>query len=229
MSLFALADLHLSLDADKSMEVFPGWENYTERIWQNWTDMVKETDTVVVNGDVSWAMSLEGAVKDFAFIEALPGKKIISKGNHDYWWTTMSKMERFLSDNGFGSISILHNNCYAYGEDVALCGTRGWINDDSEPEDAKVLAREEQRLEMSVKAAVDMQREPVVFLHYPPYYGSQRNEGIIRVMKEYGVRRCFYGHLHGRSHRFAVNGDMDGIYYRLVSADFLKFVPYKIF
>ena len=166
MSLFALADLHLSLNDDKSMEKFEGWENYVERIRINWNNMVKPDDVVVINGDVSGSMSSAGAKKDFEFIHALPGKKIISKGNHDYWWDTLAKLNRFIGEWGFDSISFLHNNCYEYGN-YGICGTRGWVNDDSEPEDAKVIAREAGRLEMSIQAAEAKELEPIVFLPYP--------------------------------------------------------------
>ena len=140
MALFVMGDLHLSLSSDKSMDIFGGWENYVERIKENWNREVSPEDTVVVPGDISWAMSLKEAGADFRYIHELPGRKIILKGNHDYWWTTAAKMNNFLAENGFDSIFILHNNHYAY-ENYGICGTRGWINDDSEPADAKVLAR----------------------------------------------------------------------------------------
>lgn len=227
MSLFVIGDLHLSLGTDKPMDIFGGWANYVERISENWERLVSEDDTVVIPGDVSWAMDLEGAAADFRFIHELKGTKIISKGNHDYWWTTGAKMNRFFSDNGFDSIKILHNNHYAYGQ-YGICGTRGWINDDGEPADAKVLAREAGRLETSIASAEKEGLEPIVFLHYPPLYGNEYNYDILDVMYRHRIKRCFYGHVHGKGHQYAVNGERDGIDFRLVSGDYVQFAPYKI-
>ena len=145
MSLFAIADTHLSLSADKPMDIFEGWSDYQSRLEKNWRAVVADGDTVVIPGDVSWAMGIEKAAADFAFLNGLPGRKIIMKGNHDYWWTTMRKMEKFLSENGFDTISILHNNAYRVG-DIAVCGTRGWFFDAEQDADKKVLLREAGRL-----------------------------------------------------------------------------------
>lgn len=227
MALFALGDLHLSFGVNKPMDIFGGWENHAERIRENWYKNVADDDTVVIPGDISWAMNFEQALPDFRFIHELPGTKIISKGNHDYWWNTASKMNGFLSENGFDSIKILHNNAYAY-EKYGICGTRGWINDNSEPADAKVLAREAGRLETSVKAAESAGLEPVVFLHYPPLYGTEYNYDILEVMYKHNVKQCFYGHVHGSAHKYAVNGERDGIMFTLVSGDYRQFCPYKI-
>ena len=228
MALFVMGDLHLSLSSDKSMDIFGGWENYVERIKENWNREVSPEDTVVVPGDISWAMSLKEAVADFRYIHELPGRKIILKGNHDYWWTTAAKMNNFLAENGFDSIFILHNNHYAY-ESYGICGTRGWINDDSEPADAKVLAREAQRLETSIASAENAGLEPLVFLHYPPLYGNEYNHDILDVMYRHNIKRCWYGHIHGRKgHQNAVNGERDGIVFQLVSADYVQFCPVKI-
>lgn len=223
-----MGDLHLSLSSDKSMDIFGGWENYVERIKENWNREVSPEDTVVVPGDISWAMSLKEAVADFRYIHELPGRKIILKGNHDYWWTTAAKMNNFLAENGFDSIFILHNNHYAY-ENYGICGTRGWINDDSEPADAKVLAREAQRLETSIASAENAGLEPLVFLHYPPLYGNEYNPDLLEVMYRHNIKRCWYGHIHGRKgHQNAVNGERDGIVFQLVSADYVQFCPVKI-
>lgn len=228
MALFVMGDLHLSLSSDKSMDIFGGWENYVERIKENWNREVSPEDTVVVPGDISWAMSLKEAVADFRYIHELPGRKIILKGNHDYWWTTAAKMNNFLAENGFDSIFILHNNHYAY-ENYGICGTRGWINDDSEPADAKVLAREAQRLETSIASAESAGLEPLVFLHYPPLYGNEYNPDLLEVMYRHNIKRCWYGHIHGRKgHQNAVNGERDGIVFQLVSADYVQFCPVKI-
>lgn len=228
MALFVMGDLHLSLSSDKSMDIFGGWENYVERIKENWNREVSPEDTVVVPGDISWAMSLKEAEADFCFIHGLPGRKIILKGNHDYWWTTAAKMNNFLAENGFDSIFILHNNHYAY-ENYGICGTRGWINDDSEPADAKVLAREAQRLETSIASAENAGLEPLVFLHYPPLYGNEYNPDLLEVMYRHNIKRCWYGHIHGKKgHQNAVNGERDGIVFQLVSADYVQFCPVKI-
>lgn len=222
-----MGDLHLPLGVNKPMDIFGGWNNYVERIRENWTDNIGVDDTVVIPGDISWAMNLEQALPDFRFIEALPGKKIISKGNHDYWWTTLAKINSFLEKYGLESISILHNNHFAY-ENYGICGTRGWINDSSEPADAKVLAREAGRLETSVASAEAAGLEPIVFLHYPPIYGNEYNYDILDVLYRHGIKQCFYGHIHGSGHRYAVNGERDGIDFRLISGDYIQFFPYKI-
>lgn len=227
MALFVIGDLHLSLAVNKPMDIFGGWDNHTERIRKNWEITVSEDDTVVIPGDISWAMNFEQARLDFQFIHNLKGKKIISKGNHDYWWSTLTKMNGFLAANGFDSISILHNNHYEY-EGFGICGTRGWINDNSEPADAKVLAREAGRLEMSIQSALKDGLEPIVFLHYPPLYGTEYNYDILEVMYKYNIKRCFYGHVHGRAHRYAINGERDDIDFRLISGDYIQFSPYKI-
>ncbi len=227
MSLFVIADLHLSLSSNKPMDVFSGWDNYVDRLFVNWQGRVRPEDTVVVPGDVSWAMSLEEALSDFRFIDSLNGKKIILKGNHDYWWSTKTKAEKFFSENGISTVSVLHNNFYRY-ENVGICGTRGWINDGSEPRDKKLILREAQRLERSVAGAVEAGLEPAAFIHYPPVYGSEVNEEIMEVLKKYGVKHCFYGHLHGYAHRNAVIGQREGIEFRLISGDFLHFSPYEI-
>lgn len=225
MSLFAIADLHLSLGTDKPMDVFGGWENYVERLKQNWRTSVAPSDTVVVPGDISWAMSLEGAVKDFAFLDSLPGQKILLKGNHDYWWSTMSKMTVWLKENGFSSIRFLHNNSYMV-EGVSICGTRSWMNEPGKPQDAKVMAREVGRLRMSLEAATE--QEKLVFLHYPPVCKDSSFPELIALMKEHEVKRCFFGHLHGASARWATQGRQDGIEYTLLSADSIGFNPQKV-
>lgn len=226
MAIFVIADLHLSLGAaDKPMDVFEGWQGYLPKLERNWRTLIAPEDTVVLPGDISWAMSLEDTREDFAFLNALPGKKIILKGNHDYWWTTLNKMNRFLEANDFDTLQILHNTAIQ-AEGVFLCGTRGWMSDVQGPEDEKILNREIGRLRMSLEAAGE--GEKLVFLHYPPLYPGQMEGGLANLLKEFGVRRCFYGHLHGVSIRYAVQGEHDGVDYRLISADALKFCPYKI-
>lgn len=230
MSVFAIGDLHLSLGSDKSMEVFGGWKNYVELIKENWCDTVKDDDTVVIVGDLSWGMTLEESLNDFEFLNALPGNKVILKGNHDYWWGTVNKINRFFAEKGLSTLKILHNNCYEVGN-VAICGTRGWILEekaDFTTADKKIALREEGRLRLSLQAAKDGKKDPVVFLHYPPIFGVGRAEGIIDIMKEFSVKRCFYGHLHAASSAKAFEGLIDGIDYKLVSADYLRFKPHKV-
>lgn len=227
MSLFVIADLHLSLSVNKPMDIFGGWDNHVERLTENWQSSVAEDDVVVIPGDVSWAMNFNEAKADFDYINKLSGRKVILKGNHDYWWNTMSKMNRFLDENGFDTIKIINNNHYPY-EEYGICGTRGWINESEVPADAKVLAREAQRLEMSIQSALADNKEPIVFLHYPPIYANDYNYDIIDVLFKYNIKKCYYGHLHGKAHRFAVNGVYDGIEYQLISSDFMQFAPKKI-
>ena len=223
MALFAIGDPHLSLGSNKPMDVFGGaWEGYVDKLTAGF-GIVKPEDTVVLCGDLSWGMSLEQAERDFAFLDALPGRKLLLKGNHDYWWTTAAKMNRFFTDHGFTTMEILHNNCHFYG-DVALCGTRGWFyEEDQEGHNEKVFNRELIRLEASLKAAGE--REKLCFLHYPPLYEGYACPEIIALMEQYGVKQCYYGHLHGGSHRLAVEGKRGEVEYHLVSADYLRFVP----
>lgn len=209
------------------MDVFSGWTDYVPRLEKNWRERVGESDTVVIPGDISWAMSLKGALEDFRFIDSLPGQKIVLKGNHDYWWSTVTKAEKLFSENGIESISILNNNYYPY-EDIGICGTRGWVNDGSEPKDMKVILREAQRLERSILCAIEAGKRPVVFLHYPPLFNQDRSEEIMNILLKYGIKLVFYGHLHGSAHRYAVIGEREGIEFRLISSDFLHFSPLNI-
>lgn len=230
MSLFVLADLHLCKgNPTKTMSVFSGWGDYQERIERNWLETIKDDDTIVLPGDISWGMSLDEAAPDFKFIEELPGKKIIIKGNHDYWWTTMKKMEEFLDAQRLGSIKILHNNHYRYG-DYGICGTRGWVNIPGETQDEKILKREVQRLEMSIKSALSENLIPIVFLHYPPIFATNFNYEILEILYRYKIRDCYYGHIHGRSaHELCVKNTYDDVNFHLISGDYLQFMPEKVF
>ena len=224
MSLYAIGDTHLSLASDKPMDVFGGgWTGYVDKLRDGF-QIVGPEDTVVICGDVSWGMSLEEARADFAFLDGLPGgRKLLLKGNHDYWWTTASKMKAFFEENGFSTLDILHNNCHFYG-DNALCGTRGWFYEEDRGEhSAKIFNRELIRLEASLKAAGE--REKLCFLHYPPLYQGYRCQEILDLLERYGVRLCCYGHLHGGSHRLAVTGRQGTVDYRLVAADYVGFRP----
>lgn len=227
MSLFCIADLHLSLGTNKPMDVFEGWGNYTDRILNNWNSIVKPEDTVVVAGDISWAMKMEECFADFDFINnKLNGTKILLKGNHDYWWGTKKKIDKYLEDNNFDKIKILFNNSYKVGE-FAVCGTRGWNLEIDSAEDEKILNRELGRLRLSLDSAED--GEKIVFLHYPPIFGTQYCQEIFDILKEYNVKKSYYGHLHGQKIiRYSYNGEYEDIKLRLVSADSVAFTPILI-
>ena len=227
MALYAIGDLHLCLGAPKPMDIFGGnWTGYMEKL-KDGMSVITEKDTTVLLGDLSWALSLEESAADFAWINEIPGKKILLKGNHDYWWSTAAKFRKFCEANGFADMEILNNNCFEY-DDWAICGTRGWFFEEerSGAHDEKVFKRELCRLEASLKAAGEKQK--LVFLHYPPKYKGYECREILELLEKYEVRRCFYGHLHGGSHRLALEGLWDGVEYRLVAADYLNFKPYKV-
>jgi len=210
------------------MSIFNGWQDYQERIKKHWLENIKDGDTIVLPGDISWGMSLAEAVPDFRFINELPGEKIIIKGNHDYWWTTMKKMEEFLSAEGFTTIKILHNNHYRY-ENYGICGTRGWVNMPGETQDEKVLKREVQRLETSIRSALAENLEPIVFLHYPPIFATNFNYDILEILYRYNIKDCYYGHIHGRSaHELCVKNTYDDINFHLIAGDYLQFIPEKV-
>ena len=227
MALYAIADLHLSLGEEMPMDIFRGWTNYIDRLTRNWTALVQPADTVVVAGDVSWAMSLDGARTDFAFLDRLPGRKLLLKGNHDYWWNTRRKMDAFLAEQGFDSIRILHNSAERYGP-WALCGSRGWFFDAEADADKKVLLREVGRLQASIDAGRALGGEPLAFLHYPPVTAAARCDEMMDALHRNGITRCWYGHLHGPSIRRAVQGVVEGIEFRLVSCDAADFTPVRI-
>ena len=227
MALYAIGDLHLCLGAPKPMDIFGGaWVGYMDKLKKGFSQISQE-DTTVLLGDLSWALDLENAYEDFAWLNGIPGRKIILKGNHDYWWSTAAKFYQFCSENGFSGFEILNNNSYVY-RDYAICGTRGWFFEEerSSDHDEKVFKRELIRLETSLKAAGS--RPKIVFLHYPPRYKGYTCHEILDLFHQYDVRQCFYGHLHGASHGLAMEGQWDGIEYRLLSADKLNFQPYRI-
>lgn len=209
------------------MDIFGGWKNYQQLLEENWRCSVSAEDTVVLAGDLSWGMSLEQSDADFSFVHRLPGRKIILKGNHDYWWNSLKKMERFFEEKGYDSLHILHNNHYDYCE-YGICGTRGWVNMPGEAADAKVLAREVQRLEVSVQSALKAGLCPVVFLHYPPIYGSSYNYDILEVLYKYKIKSCYYGHVHGKGHVHAFQGVYEDTKMEMISSDYLHFMPMKI-
>lgn len=228
MALYAIGDLHLSFGSNKPMDVFGGvWNNYVEKL-RDGLSVISEEDTTILLGDLTWALDLEEAKEDFAFINAIPGRKIILKGNHDYWWSTAKKFYTFCEENGFSQMYILNNNAYVYG-DVAICGTRGWFFEEDAAlgsHNDKIFKREMIRLETSLKQAEG--KEIYCFLHYPPRYRGYECEEILTLLKTYGVRLCCYGHLHGDSHKLAIEGIYDSVEFRLCAADFLGFQPLRI-
>lgn len=222
MSLFAIADTHLSFGTNKPMDSFPGWNDYVSRIEKNWNKLVTDDDTVVIAGDISWAMNFDELRADFEFLNNLKGTKIIIKGNHDYWWNTLKKMNEFIEQNHFDTIKILFNNSYTV-DGVSVCGSRGWMFEGEDEHDEKVLNREVGRLKLSLDSAESENR--VVFLHYPPITTDNKCDEILSVLKQYGIKKCYYGHLHGKAAKIAVDDSVDGIDFKLISCDRLSFVP----
>lgn len=234
MAIYAIADLHLSFEQDKPMNIFgENWDKHTEKLKKSWIQKVKDEDYVILPGDLSWATYLENTKKDFAYINKLPGNKILLKGNHDYWWTTLTNMRKFLKENSFEKIDFLYNNSYLI-EDKIIVGTRGWNIIDTENA-SKMIKRETARLTLSIEDGLKKygaDKEIIVFFHYPPItqssiYTKEEND-FIKTMKKYNVKRCYYGHLHGSSYKDAVEGNIDGITYKLISADYLNFDLVKI-
>lgn len=227
MAVFAIADLHLSLSTDKPMDVFNGWNNYVERLEKKWRAIVKNTDTVVIAGDISWAMKLEETENDFKFLNSLPGKKILLKGNHDYWWVTKKKIDEFFKIKELDTMQILFNSAVR-ADEIAVCGSRGWFYDAGET-DIKVINREAGRLERSIEAAEQLGGEPVAFLHYPPVYGDFECNEIMDVLIKHKIKRCYYGHIHGSgAGKKAITGEYKGIKFTLVSCDYTEFCPVLI-
>ena len=227
MSVYAIADLHLSFGVNKPMDIFFGWDNYVQKLETNWKKLVSEEDTVIIPGDISWGINYAEALPDLKWIDAMPGKKILLKGNHDLWWDTMGKNMRLKEENELNTIEFLFNNSFAV-ENIAVCGTRSWFFDAEKSADKKVLLREVGRLQRSIDAAVESGKEPVVFLHYPPLSLLEECEEIIECLVQNGIKRCYYGHMHGKAAIAAFNGEKYGIRFKLISADTLGFVPYLI-
>ena len=234
MSIYVIADLHLSFKEPKPMHIFGNnWTDHPEKIRKNWLEKVKEEDLVVLPGDFSWAMHLEDTYEDFKYLNSLPGKKLLLKGNHDYWWTTLKKMRNFLEEQKIEDVDFIYNNSYEF-ENHIIVGTRGWSQTD-EKEDKKLLKREALRLELSIKNGIQTfgeDKEVIVFMHYPPISNlnlshNEKND-FINIMKKYNVKRCFYGHLHGNSIKEAIEGNYFDINFKLVSADGLDFKLHKI-
>ncbi|MBQ6902853.1 MAG: metallophosphoesterase [Oscillospiraceae bacterium] len=228
MAIYTISDLHLSKAVNKPMDVFgPLWEDYENRILQGF-EMLTDDDITVIPGDISWGMSLSESLPDFKFIDALPGKKIISKGNHDYWWETATKIKRFFSENDITTIDLLHNNAYRVGN-TAICGTRGWFYEEENGNSRKIYDREIGRLRMSLEEGKKLGADELMcFLHYPPICNGYECEEITDMLSLYGVSKCFYGHLHGYGHKSAFSGMHKNVDYILVSADYLSFKPFFV-
>ena len=230
MSIWTIADLHLSFCVDKPMNIFgDNWDNYEEKLKQDWLSKVKEEDTIILGGDFSWGTYLEETIADFKFINDLPGTKILLKGNHDYWWQTVKSMDNFLKENSFEKIYFLYNNSYLV-ENKIIVGTRGWSLNFDEPDTEKLYNRELIRLELSIKDGVNKfgeDKEMICFMHYPPITRNMISNNVkskyIDLLKQYNISKLFYGHLHGASHKDAVEGEIDGVNIKLVSSDYLKF------
>lgn len=231
MAIYAIADLHLSLGLDKPMDIFgEKWKNHEKKIEENWIKKVKEEDLVLLPGDFSWAMNLEEAKKDFEYINNLPGTKLLLKGNHDYWWTSLKKMREFLDENGFKNINFIYNNYYIW-QDKIILGTRGWSEQEDNAE--KIIRRENIRLKLSLEAAVDKfgeDKEIIVSMHYPPFNNYEKLElNFIKTMKKYNVVKCIYGHIHGEAQKEAIQGIIDGIEFKMLSSDYTNFDLVKIY
>ena len=241
MSLYVISDLHLSTNetTNKSMEKFgTKWKDYHQKLEKNFKAIINDDDTVVIPGDISWAMTLEEAKNDFKFLESLPGTKIIGKGNHDFWWSTATKIYSFFEENEIHSIKLLHNNAYLL-EDCIVCGSRGWFYDEKQQKTVgdvdyeKIVAREAQRLEISLTEAMKLKAEnaalPVlVFLHFPPVYADCVCDKILDVLKKFEIENCFYGHIHN-NYSIPRHFEYDGISFTMVAADYLNFAPMPIF
>lgn len=231
--LYAIADTHLSLSVDKPMDIFgPRWENHHEKLKENWLRSIGPDDTVVIPGDISWGISLEEAKEDLLFLDSLPGRKIIGKGNHDYWWATLNKINAFFAENDINTISILYNNAF-FCENKIICGTRGWINEFGvKTEDERIIKREAARLELSLREGVKLKEEHpeseiLVFLHYPAVFGEFINYDIVDVLYRYGIENVYYGHLHGVREN-QLDKEYIDIKFHMIAADYLDFKPMPI-
>jgi predicted phosphohydrolase len=236
MALFTIADLHLAgkEGKNKSMEVFGRrWIGGVDKLIKNWSALVAPEDTVVIPGDISWAMTLEEAIDDFRFINSLPGTKIIGKGNHDFWWATAAKMYKFFESNNFNTLKILYNNSFQCDGKI-ICGSRGWFSEEANQKTVgdvswiKIVERETLRLKMSLESSTESSGlEKIVFLHFPPIWSNSVCTDIIALLHEHNVSRCYFGHIHG-IYSGEVNYDYEGIRFELISADYLDFCPKKI-
>lgn len=231
MSIYAISDLHLSFDGDKPMDIFgKHWENHQDKIKENWKKIVTENDLVILPGDFSWATYIEEMYKSFEYLENLPGKKVLLKGNHDYWWGTITSMKKYLKENNFKTIDFIYNNAFNY-ENVIILGTRGWNIDSTDEENKKILNREIERFKLSIKYAKENfnfeNNIKIACLHFPPIKGENKSK-FLEIMEENKIDMCIYGHLHGESQKEIIEGNIDGIELKMVSCDYTNFKPIKL-
>jgi predicted phosphohydrolase len=227
MALYAISDLHLALNGDKPMDVFgQNWYKHDEKIKSNWCDMISSEDTVLIGGDISWSINMEEGMKDIQWIHELPGRKIIIKGNHDYWWGSINKLNGLYED-----IKFIQNNFFVY-EEYAICGTRGWTCPGSDRytlQDDKIYKRELIRLKLSLDSARNRgHKKYICMVHYPPTNERFEASGFTDLFEEYGVEKVIYGHLHGNSLNRVLNGFRNDVQYIMTSSDYLDFKPIKI-
>ncbi len=232
MRCFAISDLHLSLSGDKPMHLFGDhWYRHWEKIESHWRNLISEQDLVLLPGDHSWAMNLDEAQPDLEFIASLPGIKVLSKGNHDYWWSSISKLRK-----RFPALHFIQNDALIF-EDIGICGTRGWSlpgpHGFEEEHDEKIYRREIERLKMSIKALSPHARVRIAMLHYPPLLNDRTVTDFTRILEEGRIDYCVYGHLHlekqQTSKRFTpVKGTINNVHYELVSCDYLEFRPLEL-
>lgn len=231
MAIYAISDLHLSFGTNKPMNIFGGnWDDHPSRLKENWLNTIGNDDYVLIPGDISWAINLTEADPDLEFIESLPGKKILSKGNHDYWWNTLSKFRKHFMEKGYKTLNILHNNAYRI-DDYAICGSRGWKStdeDDFDEEDRKIYNRELERLKLSLKDGQKLGGEIIAMLHYPPFDKDHAPNDFGKLMKEFDVKTCIYGHIHGKANDAWKSENIDGIWYHLVSCNLIDFMPLRL-
>jgi len=225
MRIFAIGDLHLSFSCDKPMEVFgPLWENHVERLEEAWQQTVGEEDLVLIPGDISWAMHLADAAEDLAFIGRLNGTKLLLRGNHDYWWSSLTQVRRALP----AGVYAIQNDARVFDE-YAIGGTRLWTppNPQTTPEDRKIYERELARLELSL-SAMPKEAEKIVMMHFPPFDEHHADSPVTELLERYGVRHAIYAHLHGKAHKLAFSGERNGVNYIFAAADYLKFCPIPV-
>lgn len=231
MAIYAISDLHLSFGTNKPMDVFGyHWENHTLRLSENWRSRITEEDWVLVPGDISWGINMDEADPDLAFIEQLPGRKILSKGNHDYWWSTLNKFSEHFRQRNYHTLHILHNNAYSLGN-ITVCGSRGWKSKDEDDfckEDQKIYSRELERLKLSLREGQKLGGELVAMLHYPPFDLRHRPNDFGNMLKEFGVKTCIYGHIHGKANESWKDEIIDSVRYHLVSCNLIDFNPLKL-
>ena len=230
MAIYVIGDLHLSFGVNKPMNIFgEKWEGHEEKIRKDWIEKVKENDLIILPGDFSWETYLEDTKLDFSYLNSLPGKKLILKGNHDYWWTTVTNMRKFLKENNFENIDFLYNNSFCI-ENKIIVGTRGWVTNPKSEENYKILKRENDRLKISLESGIKnfgTDKEIIAFIHYPPFYKEMVPDEINfrKTLEQYNVKKCIYAHLHAESHKDAIEGIFNGISYKLASSDYLDFDP----